>query len=1354
MKHIFLLSLIFSFAISVIIAQTSPVADYTFSQSEGTYTEITGGIVHGTETNDDESFNAVDLGFTFNYNGQDYTQIGIQTNGWIAMGSSVTQKQKTPLSDNASSNNAISVFGCSLKSSPTGELMSTMEGTAPNRIYTIQWKNYVRDYAASPNIFDEDILNFQLKLHETSNKIEFVYGDMSMIEIYDNYLWYMPQVGLRGNNRDDFNNRKSYFGELRYKWENTIIGTSYTNVVALDKWLIPQSGQTFIFVEPASYDVGITDLTNDRVIYATGNQDIIVSLKNHGLMTINSAAIKWQVNEGAVNTYNWSGSLISKTIADNINIGTYDFASNDIYKIEVWTESPNGNTDELPGNDKFTSFHSLNLYCGGTNIVYDEDFYIEDVTLGSITHLGGAGATYQVGDFSSHYNANYTPGSNLNYAIDVNTGGYLAFWIDYNDDNTFDESEYLETSDYFAFNETATGVLSLSESAPEGMHKLRVRFIFAAEGSNIPTAADACTPLSSFIGQGDAHDYGINIYTPTTPPNCVSNPYPANTTTDVFRNIALTWESEASTNFDVYFGTSSTPPLIQNQTENTYTPSLLSTNTTYYWQIIAYNEHGSASGCSIWSFTTGEDVGYCIPPTSDCDEWSDNIDDFYMEDLIHENSSCSPNGYGDYTDGAFTTNLAQGANITWSANYGSQDVLGIWIDFNDDGTFNQTDEFVYHTEPVDDAHVYIDSDNFNLPGNCQLGTHRMRVRAVFTAPPDITNNQLSGVQACTGFAYSETHDYIITIIEPTEAPQCAENPSPENGAIDQFLNTELTWTANLATAYDVYFGTTTLDYIGEVNSPDFSTETLEPNTTYQWKIIPKNNIGSATDCDIWTFTTSEELNYCENNLYLGGGGAYPCDFSDYMSEFSVSDFSITGLSCNDDGNVQDHLDQIIDLEQGAAYTWEAILANQNQAYIAIWLDINNDGTFSEDELLYTADEVFTTYNCSGNITIPAYTPLGNHRFRLRTRAISPIGAGQACTPFDYGQAYDFTANITEITTEPTCVTNQIPVDAAIEQQLNLSPLSWTCDFATEFDVYFGTETAPALVSENQTELNYETGTLEPNTTYYWKVIPSNIIGGPSDCTVLSFTTSEILEYCTNIYSGDQFGDICAYGDNIDDFIVNDFEDLSTACNNTSGYEDFSSLSFDLARGETHNWTITTENNDMNHVAIWIDYDNDGTFNNSNEFIYSTDARIPLSYSDTLAIDISAELGEHRFRVRLKSQDPTMTGNDACTNYTWGETHDYTVNITNATNNNLNYLSNNNIELYPNPAANIVFVKSKWKIKKISVYNNFGQAVITQEYEMQDNYETSLNTNCLKPGLYNLLIETEIQAFNKKLTISR
>ncbi len=1332
--------------ISSVVAQTTPVADYTFSQSEGTYTEMSGGTVHGTETNDDESFNAVDLGFTFNYNGTDYTQISIQSNAWIAMGSSVVQKQKTPLSDNGSSNNAISIFGCSLKSSPTGELMSKMEGTAPNRIFTIQWKSYVRDYAASPNIFDEDILNFQIKLHETSNKIEFVYGNMTLVETYDNYLWYMPQVGLRGSSRDDFNNRKSYFGELRYKWENTIIGTSYTNVIALDKGRKPQSGQTFTFTEPANYDAGIVDLTNDRVFYTAGNQDIIVSLKNYGTTTLTSVTIKWKVNDGTTNSYNWSGSLINTNIATDISIGTYDFTADNVYEIEVWTENPNGNTDEVSGNDKFTSFHSLNQYCGGTNIVYDEDYYIEDVVLGNIIHIGGEDGNYQVGDFSSHYNANYTPGESLNYSIDVNTGGYLAFWIDYNDDNTFDASEYLGTSEYFAYNETATGILTLSETAPEGMHKLRVRFIFAAEGSNIPTANDACTPLSNFVLQGDAHDYAINIYNPTTPPDCASNPNPENTAIDVLRNLILTWESEAATNFDVYFGTSETPPFIQNQTESSYTPGLLSTNTTYYWQIIAKNEHGASTDCEIWSFTTGEEAGYCIPPTSDCDEWEDKIDDFYMEDLIHENSDCSSNGYGDFTDGTFTTNLVQGANVTWSANYGSQDVLGIWIDFNDDGTFNETDEFVYHTEPIDDVHVYINTDNFNLPGNCQLGTHRMRVRAVFTAPPEITNNQLSGNQACTGFQYSETHDYIITIIEPTEAPQCAENPNPENGATEQFLNVELTWSANMATAYDVYFGTTTLEYIGEVNSPEFSPETLEPNTSYQWQIIPKNSIGSATGCDTWTFTTGEELIYCEDNLYYGGSGVGPCDFGDYITDFSLNNLTLSDITCNDNGNVNDFTDQIINLEQGAGYTWDAILANQNQDYIAIWLDINNDGTFAEDELLYTADEVFPTYNCSGNITIPANIPLGNHRLRLRTRAISPIGANQACTPFDYGQASDFTINITEITTAPECAINQIPTNGATNQQLNLEPLSWTCDFATEFDVYFGTEATPPLVSENQIGLSYATGLLEPNTTYYWKIIPSNTVGGPDDCETLSFTTTDELSYCSDLYSGDQFGDICAYGDNIDDFIVNDFEDLATGCNNETGYEDFSSTTFDLERGEIHDWTITTENGDMNHAAIWIDYNNDGEFNNSNEFIYSTENRIPTSFSDTLAIDISAELGEHRFRVRLKSQDPPMTGDDACTIFTWGETHDYTVNITG--NVSVNKIDGN-INIYPNPASNFITIETGTEISNIKIFNYLGQQVIQ---ENGNTNITQIDVSNLNSGVYFLEINTKAGSFVRKLII--
>ena len=45
------------------------VAPYTFTSSQGTYTEITGGTVHGTGTSMDYSIlaTAQNIGFTFSY---------------------------------------------------------------------------------------------------------------------------------------------------------------------------------------------------------------------------------------------------------------------------------------------------------------------------------------------------------------------------------------------------------------------------------------------------------------------------------------------------------------------------------------------------------------------------------------------------------------------------------------------------------------------------------------------------------------------------------------------------------------------------------------------------------------------------------------------------------------------------------------------------------------------------------------------------------------------------------------------------------------------------------------------------------------------------------------------------------------------------------------------------------------------------------------------------------------------------------------------------------------------------------------------------------------------------------------
>ena len=58
-------------------------------------------------------------------------------------------------------------------------------------------------------------------------------------------------------------------------------------------------------------------------------------------------------------------------------------------------------------------------------------------------------------------------------------------------------------------------------------------------------------------------------------------------------------------NYDIYFGTSNSPPLIsQDQSSTTYDPGELSECETYYWMIIATDEHDSSTPGPVWSFDT------------------------------------------------------------------------------------------------------------------------------------------------------------------------------------------------------------------------------------------------------------------------------------------------------------------------------------------------------------------------------------------------------------------------------------------------------------------------------------------------------------------------------------------------------------------------------------------------------------------------------------------------------------------------------------------------------------------------------------------------------------------------------
>ncbi|MFH1227954.1 MAG: hypothetical protein V1701_08635 [Planctomycetota bacterium] len=89
------------------------------------------------------------------------------------------------------------------------------------------------------------------------------------------------------------------------------------------------------------------------------------------------------------------------------------------------------------------------------------------------------------------------------------------------------------------------------------------------------------------------------------------------------------------------------------------------------------------------------------------------------------------------------------------------------------------------------------------------------------------------------------------------APAQATSPTPANGATNVITTTQLFWASvNGTTSYDVYFGTTSPGtFKGNQAGASSNPGTLNPGTTYYWRIDSKNSTGTTTGA-VWSFTST------------------------------------------------------------------------------------------------------------------------------------------------------------------------------------------------------------------------------------------------------------------------------------------------------------------------------------------------------------------------------------------------------------------------------------------------------------------------------------------------------------------
>jgi len=102
------------------------------------------------------------------------------------------------------------------------------------------------------------------------------------------------------------------------------------------------------------------------------------------------------------------------------------------------------------------------------------------------------------------------------------------------------------------------------------------------------------------------------------PPNPASDPFPKNGVMRDFGNLSLNWTGLDRNpldilSFDIYFGTSNPPPLfVSNYSTTSYHLEDYEKNTTYYWKVVTWDNHGESCEGPLWEFTTGYNYNECL----------------------------------------------------------------------------------------------------------------------------------------------------------------------------------------------------------------------------------------------------------------------------------------------------------------------------------------------------------------------------------------------------------------------------------------------------------------------------------------------------------------------------------------------------------------------------------------------------------------------------------------------------------------------------------------------------------------------------------------------------------------------
>lgn len=361
-----------------------------------------------------------------------------------------------------------------------------------------------------------------------------------------------------------------------------------------------------------------------------------------------------------------------------------------------------------------------------------------------------------------------------------------------------------------------------------------------------------------------------------------------------------------------------------------------------------------------------------------------------------------------------------------------------------------------------------------------------------------------------------------------------KNPNNENKY--SYTNLELDWYGK-ADYYDVYLGTAKYDLKKHNTQPirekNYSFEFLQASTTYYCQVVAFGGVYKVKT-PVVEFKTADKIDI---NLISPLNQASHIDYSQIDLRWSANNefysyklyLSTDPENLSYESTIYNSSIQIRNLKIGETYYWKVVGNTNNASYSSsinsfttqdksldlLYPQSNlNSVDYSNIEFSWDSELMYFDFYLgkdSSNLNLESST-LSEKKYKVSNLDINTnyywkvVGKNSA-----YSKSIK-ESEIRKFTTSSVELNIQSPTDNQSHVDFSTVHFSWTSSL-DYYDLYFGTDINNLTkIESNSASTNFQKSFLEPETTYYWKIVGKTSTWSDAsklESSIYSFTTKKV-----------------------------------------------------------------------------------------------------------------------------------------------------------------------------------------------------------------------------------------------------